>query len=77
MTNVVYLFPEDETPNAKERKAAIRAFWKVADEIAAEVVPRAFSEAARRSDKRHNPGIDDAVHLFVAAFRRQLKRSGC
>jgi hypothetical protein len=42
---------------------------------AADAVAKAFSAASRQSDCRRID-LSDAVPLFVAAFRRELRKSG-
>lgn len=71
MTAKILNFAAPSVP-LKERLAVRRAYRKRCRQIAAESIAAAF----RESGKGTSIGIDDAVPIFVAAMRRELKRSG-
>jgi hypothetical protein len=75
MGSVIPFRDPDAPPEGAERRAAIKAYYKAAEAIAADAVARAFSAASRQPDCRRID-LNDAVPLFVAAFRRELSRSG-
>ena len=75
MGNIVPFRTPDAPIEGAERKAAIKSYWKAAEVVAERTICEAFSKAFRM------PGcnridLNDAVPLFVAAFRRELDKSG-
>jgi hypothetical protein len=75
MGTVIAFRVPDAPLEGAERHAAIAAYWKAAEAIAADTVAKAFSAASRQPDCRRID-LNDAVPLFVAAFRRELSKSG-
>jgi hypothetical protein len=59
-----------------ERLAARRAYRAGCKVIAAEAVAQAFRAAGRVPGVGHRLGCDDALPIFVAAMRRELRKSG-
>jgi hypothetical protein len=58
-----------------KRHATIKAYWEAAESIAAQTVAQAFSAVSRQRDCGA-VACEDALPLFVAAFRRDLRSSG-
>jgi hypothetical protein len=58
-----------------ERLMAIRAYRAGCREIAAKAVAQAFSATAKISGTE-KIGINDAHPLFIAAMRRELRKTG-
>jgi hypothetical protein len=75
MSKVIPFRDPEAALEGAERKAAIKAYWKAAEAIAAQTVAKAFSAVSRQPGCRRL-GIDDALPLFLAAFRRELSKSG-
>jgi hypothetical protein len=73
--DIVYLFPPEPgpKPNLTVRLASRRAYRRQAAEVAARCVAEAFTASAKGIDI----GCDDALPIFVAAMRRELRKSGC
>jgi hypothetical protein len=76
MSNVIQLFPEPPAPlQGAEREAAIQAYREAAAVIAAHVIGQAFGGVSRLPGCG-GLGCEDALPLFVKAFRRELRKSG-
>jgi hypothetical protein len=76
MVSNVIAFRDPYLPAAgTERLAAIRAYRAGCREIAAKTVAQAFSATARIAGAE-KIGIDDAHPLFIAAMRRELRKTG-
>lgn len=76
MTSNVIPFRDPSLPAVGiKRIAAIRAYRAGCKEIAAKTVAQAFS-AAGRIPGAEKISIDDALPLFVAAMRRELRKTG-
>jgi hypothetical protein len=76
MASNVIPFPDPYLPaTGAERLAAIRAYRAGCREIAARAVAQAYSAAANIPGAK-KIGTDDAYPLFVAAMRRELRKSG-
>lgn len=76
MSATIISFPEIvryATQTPIHRRAARRAFRVACNAIAVDFVAAAFG-AAGRAPGTEGLGIDDAVPLFVAAMRRELRR---
>ena len=74
-SNVVPFRDPDEPLEGAERRAAIKAYWKAAEAIAEQTIAKAFS-AVSRQPGCGRLGCEDALPLFVAAFRRELDKPG-
>lgn len=76
MANNIVPFRDPYLPlEGAERLAARRIYRASCAVIAAKIVPQAFTEAAKTPGTRRL-GCDDAFPLFVAAMRRELRKSG-
>ena len=64
-----------QEPSGKDYLAARRAFREDCKVLASIAGAKAFSESAKLAGAK-TLGIDDAAHVFVAAMRRELRRSG-
>lgn len=67
--------PEDLPLEGIERLRARRLYREVCKAIAPEVMAKAFSAASKFPATR-KLGVSDAYPLFVAAMRRELRKSG-
>jgi hypothetical protein len=77
-SNVIPFRSPDAPAEGAERLAAIRAYRAACREVAAETVADAFSAASKAAKVPgvRSLGCDDALPLFVAAMRRELRKSG-
>lgn len=67
---VIPLFQPMKQPSLTERLAARRIYRQRCKEMCGSLVARAFTASARGIDI----GCDDAVPLFLAAMRRELRK---
>jgi hypothetical protein len=75
MGSVIPFRDPDAPLEGAERKAAIKACWKASEALAAQIVAKAFSALARQPGCQRI-GCEDAMPLFVAALRRELRKTG-
>jgi hypothetical protein len=76
MSNVIQLFDDPDAPlEGAEREAAIQAYREAAAVIAAHAIGQAFG-AISRMPGCGGLGCEDALPLFVEAFRRELDKPG-
>jgi hypothetical protein len=75
MSNVIPFrqWPAELTPS--QRRAVRRIYREGVKEIAARVIPEAFTEACKLPGTK-GMGCEDAFPVFVAAMRRELRKSG-
>jgi hypothetical protein len=73
MTKVIPFRDSNAPLKGAERKAAIKAYWKAAEGIATEPIGKAFSTVSTQPSCG-KMGCDDALPLFVAGCRRQLRK---
>jgi len=73
MSNVIPFHDPDAPLEGAERQAAIKAYSKAAERIAVDTIGKAFSTASRQPGCG-KLGCDDALPLFVEAFRRELRK---
>jgi hypothetical protein len=69
MSNIIPFRDPDAPLDGAERKA----YWKAAEAVAAYTVAKAFSAACRQPGCGRL-GCEDALPLFVTAFRRELSK---
>lgn len=74
MSNVIPFRDPDAPLEGAEREAAIQCYREAAAAIAAQTIAKAFSAVSRQPGCRRL-GCDDALPLFVAAFRCELRKS--